>query len=61
MSEKWSDILALDASELCPDVTELIDLDRALEASSINLIASASYAPKALRQIQATHLVFRII
>lgn len=57
--DDWSRLCAADARDLAPDVMGLIQADRQKEAGSLNLIASASYAPLALRQIEGSHLVNR--
>jgi glycine hydroxymethyltransferase len=53
----WDSLFASDAAQLGPDVAGLIEADRSLEENTINLIASAAYAPLGLRQIEGTHLV----
>ena len=58
-SDDWASLCAEDAATLCPDVIDMIDRDRALEERSLNFIASASYAPRAPRQIEGSHLVNR--
>ncbi|MFC5421518.1 serine hydroxymethyltransferase [Bosea eneae] len=55
----WHDFFDADARRLGADVVALIDLDREREKRSLNMIASASYAPLGLRQIEGTHLVNR--
>jgi len=55
----WHDIFGADARELGADVAVLIEQDRKREMQSLNMIASASYAPLGLRQIEGTHLVNR--
>jgi glycine hydroxymethyltransferase len=55
----WHDFFEADARRLGADVVALIDLDREREKRSLNMIASASYAPLGLRQIEGTHLVNR--
>ncbi len=57
--ESYQAIFASDARQLGADVTSLIEKDRALESRSLNLIASVSYCPLGLRQIEGTHLVNR--
>lgn len=54
-----ADFFGADAEALGPDVTALVRADRALETGSINLIASASYCPLGLRQLEGSHLVNR--
>jgi glycine hydroxymethyltransferase len=48
-----------DAATLGSDVANLLSADRKLEAATINLIASASYCPAGLREIEGSHLVNR--
>jgi glycine hydroxymethyltransferase len=55
----WQNFFGADAHQLGADVVALIDQDRKREALSLNMIASASYAPLGLRQIEGTHLVNR--
>lgn len=55
----WKQLCQLDAAEIAPDVLAMIEADRNLDAQSLNMIASASYAPRALREIEGTHLVNR--
>ena len=55
----WHNFFEADARQLGADVVALIDQDRKREAQSLNMIASASYAPLGLRQIEGTHLVNR--
>lgn len=57
--EGWIGIFSSDAAQLGPDVVASIAQDRSLEEQSLNLIASASYCPLGLRQIEGTHLVNR--
>jgi glycine hydroxymethyltransferase len=55
----WPSFFDASAKDVGPDIVELIDHDRDLEMRSLNLIASASYCPLGLRQIEGTHLVNR--
>ena len=55
----WPNLFCADAHQIGADVVALIDQDRKRETSSLNMIASASYAPLGLRQIEGTHLVNR--
>jgi glycine hydroxymethyltransferase len=55
----WRRFFDSSANDLGADIVELIDQDRALETRSLNMIASASYCPLGLRQIEGTHLVNR--
>ena len=55
----WHSFFGADAHQVGADVVSLIDQDRKREALSLNMIASASYAPLGLRQIEGTHLVNR--
>ena len=55
----WQGIFSSNAAQLGSDVVKLIGDDRALEVQSLNLIASVSYCPLGLRQIEGTHLVNR--
>src|SRR6516165_10266221 len=55
----WPSFFDKSAKDLGADIVELIDHDRDLETRSLNLIASASYCPLGLRQIEGTHLVNR--
>ncbi|HEV2155547.1 serine hydroxymethyltransferase [Bradyrhizobium sp.] len=55
----WHSFFGADAHQAGADVVALIDQDRKREALSLNMIASASYAPLGLRQIEGTHLVNR--
>lgn len=55
----WHGFFDADARQLGADVVALIDQDREKEMQSLNMIASASYAPLGLRQIEGTHLVNR--
>ena len=55
----WQKFFSSQASQLGPDIVGLIQDDRELEMRSLNLIASASYCPLGLRQIEGTHLVNR--
>ena len=55
----WHGFFGADARQAGADVVALIDQDRKREALSLNMIASASYAPLGLRQIEGTHLVNR--
>ncbi|MBR0946245.1 glycine hydroxymethyltransferase [Bradyrhizobium japonicum] len=55
----WHSLFGADAHQAGSDVVALIDQDRKREALSLNMIASASYAPLGLRQIEGTHLVNR--
>jgi len=55
----WPHLFGADAQQIGADVVALIDQDRKRETSSLNMIASASYAPLGLRQIEGTHLVNR--
>lgn len=56
---KFVEMFAADARQVGADVVDLIAKDRELEARSLNLIASVSYCPLGLRQIEGTHLVNR--
>lgn len=58
-SPKWTGLFAQHAAELAPDVVELIGKDQEQERRSINMIASASYCPVGLRELEGTHLVNR--
>jgi glycine hydroxymethyltransferase len=55
----WHIFFGADARQLGADVAVLIEQDRKREMQSLNMIASASYAPLGLRQIEGTHLVNR--
>jgi glycine hydroxymethyltransferase len=55
----WPSFFDKSARDFGADIVELIDHDRDLETRSLNLIASASYCPLGLRQIEGTHLVNR--
>ncbi|CAN7653920.1 hypothetical protein LJR009_005934 [Bosea sp. LjRoot9] len=55
----WHGFFNADARQLGADVVALIDRDREQEMQSLNMIASASYAPLGLRQIEGSHLVNR--
>lgn len=57
--QDWQGLFDAGAGDLGADVVSLIDQDRALETRSLNMIASASYCPLGLRQIEGTHLVNR--
>jgi glycine hydroxymethyltransferase len=56
---QFEDLFAADAQQLGADIVDLIEQDRALESRSLNLVASVSYCPLGLRQIEGTHLVNR--
>lgn len=53
----WGGTFGASLSDIGGEVAELIRADRAREERSINMIASASYCPLALRQAEGTHLV----
>jgi glycine hydroxymethyltransferase len=55
----WQNVCASNARGLGADVVHWIEQDRVLESRTLNMIASASYCPLGLRQIEGTHLVNR--
>lgn len=55
----WSNLFGKGSEALGADVGAMVRADRELEARSLNFIASASYCPLGLRQLEGTHLVNR--
>lgn len=53
----WTGLFAASLGQIGADVAELIRRDRDSESASINMIASASYCPRAVRQAEGSHLV----
>ena len=57
LSNPWKEVFSAPLSELGGDVAALIRSDREREQESLNMIASGSYSPFAMRQAEGSHLV----
>ncbi|WP_083469212.1 serine hydroxymethyltransferase [Methylobacterium variabile] len=56
-SKAWAQVFGAPLAEIGGDIDRLIQADRDRESRSINMIASGSYCPLAMRQAEGQHLV----